>query len=426
MCSISNQDKQVIIKNLEKIDSELKGESKRFGNSKESMTVGRRNPVVDGVLEHLKSPSTTNYNIMIDAETGFGKTYDIGLYSYVLAQAGFHHLVAVPNNNLVNQAKKMIGDAFSLRIETPETTQGIEDLLKNTEHTTIIITHDLLLQQKDGQKLGNRSGKKPKLWISIDEADSISQQQAFENMCQLDRKYPTTYLTATTKRRILSRCGKIISPARSSRCCIVDTIKTTGIIKNNGEKFGRILAASVALYVISSIALFPIINIHVTAIAAQIGFTSNLRLYLFLINSSKYIISVIVFFMITAPIMWVFSKIVGVELKQLFLRAFANLFEVLSSKCKSSPAHEYIEKCKETFYHKKLVDTDDLLTSVRWNIQSPTGENALILTYDLDSIMNLISIFQGKDDEVYENGKTYTRYSIYNLCKHDKMLTITD
>jgi hypothetical protein len=120
--------------------------------------------------------------------------------------------------------------------------------------------------------------------------------------------------------------------------------------------------------------------------------------------------------------MWVFSKIAGVELKQLFLRAFANLFEVLSSKCKSSPAHEYIEKCEETFYHNKLVDTDDLLTSVRWNIQSPIGENALILTYDLDSIMNLISIFQGKDDEVYENGKTYTRYSIYNLCKPDKML----
>ncbi|MGL9689156.1 MAG: hypothetical protein ACR5K6_05475 [Wolbachia sp.] len=120
--------------------------------------------------------------------------------------------------------------------------------------------------------------------------------------------------------------------------------------------------------------------------------------------------------------MWVFSKIAGVELKQLFLRAFANLFEVLSSKCKSSPAHEYIEKCKETFYHNKLVDTDDLLTSVRWNIQSPIGENALILTYDLDSIMNLISIFQGKDDEVYENGKTYTRHSIYNLCKPDKML----
>ncbi|MDR2978364.1 MAG: hypothetical protein LBU56_03005, partial [Rickettsiales bacterium] len=63
MCSISDRDKQVIIKNLEKIDSELKGESKRCGNAKESVTVGRRKPVVEGVLEHLKSSSTTNYNI---------------------------------------------------------------------------------------------------------------------------------------------------------------------------------------------------------------------------------------------------------------------------------------------------------------------------------------------------------------------------
>ncbi|MDR0289039.1 MAG: hypothetical protein LBH78_03245 [Rickettsiales bacterium] len=58
MCSISNQDKQVIIKSLEKIDSELKEESKRFGNAKESVTVGHRKPVVEGVLEHLKSSST--------------------------------------------------------------------------------------------------------------------------------------------------------------------------------------------------------------------------------------------------------------------------------------------------------------------------------------------------------------------------------
>ncbi|MFL3876736.1 hypothetical protein [Wolbachia endosymbiont of Trichogramma kaykai] len=43
---------------------------------------------------------------MIDAETGFGKTYDIGILSHVLTQAGFHHLVAVPSGDLVNQAKK--------------------------------------------------------------------------------------------------------------------------------------------------------------------------------------------------------------------------------------------------------------------------------------------------------------------------------
>ena len=47
--------------------------------------------------------------------------------------------------------------------------------------------------------------------------------------------------------------------------------------------------------------------------------------------------------------MWVFSKIADVELKRLFLRAFANLFEVLSNKCKSSPAREYIEKFEEIF-----------------------------------------------------------------------------
>jgi reverse gyrase len=54
---------------------------------------------------------------MIDAETGFGKTYDIGLWSHALAQAGYHHLVAVPNGNLVEQAKNIIDGAFTVDVK---------------------------------------------------------------------------------------------------------------------------------------------------------------------------------------------------------------------------------------------------------------------------------------------------------------------
>ncbi|WP_010403259.1 hypothetical protein [Wolbachia endosymbiont of Nasonia vitripennis] len=106
MSSISNQEKQSIISGLEEINCKLQGESIKLDDTKESIIVARRKPVVEGVLEHLRNPSTTNCNVMIDAETGFGKTYDIGILSHVLTQAGFHHLVAVPSSDLVNQAKK--------------------------------------------------------------------------------------------------------------------------------------------------------------------------------------------------------------------------------------------------------------------------------------------------------------------------------
>ncbi|MGL9757934.1 MAG: DEAD/DEAH box helicase [Wolbachia sp.] len=208
MSSISNQEKQSIISGLEEINCKLQGESIKLDDTKESIIVARRKPVVEGVLEHLRNSCTTNCNVMIDAETGFGKTYDIGLWSHVLAQAGFHHLVAVPSSDLVNQAKKMMSSAFTVKIETPKTTEEIKNLLQGNEPTTIIVTHDLLLHDR---KFEDQNAK---LWITVDEADSINKQQDFENMCKLDEKYPTTYLTTTPKRRILNRCGKVISPTR--------------------------------------------------------------------------------------------------------------------------------------------------------------------------------------------------------------------
>ncbi|WP_265015038.1 DEAD/DEAH box helicase [Wolbachia endosymbiont (group B) of Camptogramma bilineatum] len=192
MSSISNQEKQSIISSLEKINCKLKGESIKLDDTKESIIVARRKPVVEGVLEHLSNSSTTNCNVMIDAETGFGKTYDIGMWSHVLAQAEFHHLVAVPSSDLVNQAKKMMSSAFTVNIRTPKTAEEIKNALKATKPTTIIVTHDLLLQQENDRKFKDQNTK---LWISVDEADSINKQQDFENMCKLDEKYPTTYLT---------------------------------------------------------------------------------------------------------------------------------------------------------------------------------------------------------------------------------------
>jgi len=173
---IINQAKE-LIPHLKKVNSKLQGESIKLFSDKESIIVERRKPVVEKMLKHLESSSITNCNTMIDAETGFGKTYDIGLWSHALAQAGYHHLVAVPNGNLVEQAKKMIDGAFTVDVKTPKTVQEIEDTLKVTKPTTIIVTHDLLLQQENYRKFEEQNGEKPKLWVSVDEADSINKQQ---------------------------------------------------------------------------------------------------------------------------------------------------------------------------------------------------------------------------------------------------------
>jgi hypothetical protein len=83
----------------------------------------------------------------------------------------------------------------------------------------------------------------------------------------------------------------------------------------------------------------------------------------------------------------------------------------LFTREKSSPAHEYVEECEEVFNYNKFVDSYNPLESVRWNIQSPVGENALILVDDVNSIINLSFAFQGENTLVYEDG---TRYEVYN------------
>lgn len=412
---ITNQIKE-LIPHLKEVNSKLQGESIKLFSDKESIIVERRKPVVEEVLKHLESSSITNCNTMIDAETGFGKTYDIGLWSHALAQAGYHHLVAVPNGNLVEQAKKMIDGAFTVDVKTPKTVQEIKDALKVTEPTTIIVTHDLLLQQENDRKFEEQNGEKPKLWVSVNEADSINKQQAFENMCKLDAEYPTTYLTATPKKRILNRCGKIISPTRSSRRCIADTIKTVNVIAktNEREKFNRAFVVNVAATIIPLITLFPIINSNVAAI---IGLTSDYWLYSALINNLYFTISFVILSIVMLPIWWVLTKITGVESKELLLRFAANVRSLFTRE-KSSPAHEYVEECEEVFNYNKLVDSDNLLESVRWNVQSPIGENALILVDDVNSIINLSFALQGKNNLVYEDG---TRYEVYNKFQPEGM-----
>ncbi|KAG8170428.1 hypothetical protein JTE90_000420, partial [Oedothorax gibbosus] len=412
---IINQAKE-LIPHLKEVDNKLQGEHIILSDGKEHIRVKSRKPVVEEMLKHLESSSITSCNTMIDAETGFGKTYDIGLWSHVLAQAGYHHLVAVPNGKLVEQAKGMIDGAFTVKIETPKTVQEIKDALKVTNPTTIIVTHDLLLQQENDRKFEEQNGEKPKLWVSVDEADSINKQQAFENMCKLDAKYPTTYLTATPKKRILNRCGKVISPTRSSRRCISNTIKTVSVIAktNEREKFNRALVVNVAATIIPLITLFPIINSNVAAI---IGLTSDYWLYSALINNLYYTISFVILSIVMLPIWWVLTKITGVEPKTLLNRLLANV-RSLSTREKSSPAHEYVEESEEVFNYNKLVDTDDLLTSVRWNIQSPVGENALILVDDVNSIINLSFALQGENNLVYEDG---TRYEVYNKFQPEGM-----
>ncbi|WP_349968113.1 DEAD/DEAH box helicase [Wolbachia endosymbiont of Armadillidium arcangelii] len=410
MSSISNQEKQSIISGLEEINCKLQGESIKLDDTKESIIVARRKPVVEGILEHLSNSSTTNCNVMIDAETGFGKTYDIGMWSHVLAQVGFHHLVAVPNSDLVNQAKKMMSSAFTVNIRTPKTAEEIKNALKATEPTTIIVTHDLLLHD---QKFEDQNTK---LWISVDEADSISKQQAFENMCKLDGEYPTTYLTATPKRRILNRCGKVISPTRLSRRCIASTIETMSVIAKTNRRANFTLAfvVNIAVTIIPMIILFPVIKSNVAAI---VGITSNYWLYSALIKQLYHTISLFIFGIVMLPIWWVLTKATGIESRELLSRFLANLRSLFTRE-KSSPVHEYVEESEEVFNYNKLVDNDDLLTSVRWNVQSPIGESALILVDDVNSIVNLSFALQGKNNLVYEGG---TRYEVYNKFQPEGM-----
>lgn len=86
------------------------------------------------------------------------------------------------------------------------------------------------------------------------------------------------------------------------------------------------------------------------------------------------------------PIWWVLTKATGIESKELLSRFLANVCSLFTRE-KSSPAHEYVEENEEVFNYNKLVDTDDLLTSIRWNVQSPIGESALLLADDVNSIV---------------------------------------
>ena len=209
MSSISNQEKQSIISGLEEINCKLKGESIKLDDTKESIIVARRKPVVEGVLEHLRNPSTTNCNVMIDAETGFGKTYDIGILSHVLTQAGFHHLVAVPSSDLVNQAKKMMSSAFTVNIRTPKTAEEIKNALKATKPTTIIVTHDLLLQQENDRKFKDQNTK---LWISVDEADRLTSSRILRTCASLMRNILRLTSLQHQREGFLNRCGKSYQP----------------------------------------------------------------------------------------------------------------------------------------------------------------------------------------------------------------------
>lgn len=433
-----------LITELENVNSQLQVEGKfvklnrdegkfvEHHSKEESIIVAQRKPVIEGMLEHFKKlkqlerePTSAELNVMIAAETGFGKTYDMAMWSHVLAKVGSHHLIAVPNDQLVGQAKKMISEVFDINIQTPNTVQELENMLKNaTDPVTIIVTHDLLLQQENDRKFEDQTGEKPNMWISIDEADkiggkadNIDQETAFKSICKLGEVYPTTYLTGTPNRRTFYRCGKVIAPERSNRRCITSTIKTVNVIAktNKKEKFTTALAIYTVFTLVPTLILTPIVMEYVAMGFAAAGIASNFWLYSMLINSLQMAVSLSIITIIVSPITWIISKAIDVEPKDFFLRVIANISNLVKNE-KSSPAHEHIEECEEAFNYKKVVETSDLLTSVRWNIQSPIGENALILADEdeVDNIVNLSFALHGEDNKVYENGKIYTRYEVYN------------
>ncbi|WCR53629.1 MAG: hypothetical protein PG981_000651 [Wolbachia endosymbiont of Ctenocephalides orientis wCori] len=285
-----------LITPLENVNSQLQGEFIKLNRDEgkfvesnregEFIIVESRKFVTEGRLEHLKKlkqlereSTYAELNVMVAAKTAFGKTYDIGMWSHVLAQAGSHHLVAVPGDQLVGQAKKMISETFNIDIKTPKTVQELKDVLKNATNgpVTIIVTHDFLLQQENDRQSEDQKSEKPNMWISIDEADNIKQPNAFANMCKLSEVYPTTYLTATPKRRIFNRCGKIIAPSWSNIRCIARTIKTVNVIAktNKKEKFTTALAIYTILTLVPALILIPIVIERVSMGFAVAGIASN-------------------------------------------------------------------------------------------------------------------------------------------------------
>ncbi len=121
--------------------------------------------------------------------------------------------------------------------------------------------------------------------------------------------------------------------------------------------------------------------------------------------------------MVMLPVWWVLTKATGVESRELLSRFLANVRSLFTRE-KSSPAHEYVEESEEVFNYSKLVDNNDLLTSIRWNVQSPIGESALLLADDVNSIVNLNFALQGRDNLVYEGS---TRYKVYNKFQPEGM-----
>ncbi|OEY87151.1 hypothetical protein BIY23_01580 [Wolbachia pipientis] len=428
--------RNAIVENLREVLTRLESaivnnESQiKFGDSKAGIIPSRRKVIVESILNHLEDSTKDNYSIMIDAETGYGKTYDIGLLSYISAQAGYSHLIAVPNqSSLMNQAKDMISGAFPVNICTAYSIDELINLLqqKNAGPTTLIVQHSLLFKEENFKKLRAVlfDQQKQELLISVDEADSIHDEVSFNNLRKLHTEYNPFYWTATPDARFSNICGKIISPARSNRKCIISVIRAENVITktNYATKFKLVVAVSLFTEVMPYFLLSLVLNKFIPCATAKIGLTSGVGLASFMINNLIIgCVLMVITVLLTCIVCYVCKKVFDLDVGAAYLKRFIANLKNLFEYEEPSPAYEYIEQCEETFKYREIVsciidpqNAKEVLSLIRWNVHSPITESALILANDIDNIMNLNFILQN-EDKIYQNGKILPlkRHALYN------------
>lgn len=87
-----------------------------------------------------------------------------------------------------------------------------------------------------------------------------------------------------------------------------------------------------------------------------------------------------------------------------------------------STAHEYVDHNETTVTYKQPTDpfyakpaADNIRRFMRWNIETPIGEKALVLVDAHDPVINLSLLRDGKSENAYKNGNRVFRDNVYDF-----------
>lgn len=356
------------------------------------------------MLEHIKE--SKNPNTLINAATGFGKSFFETAFAGILKHAKIDYRIVVPDN-LVQQLKKDVNALFS-----GETAEEIKSKIKG---------HKEFFIDKWKEETSNLSKS---TFLMIDEVDLATQEDLHRQRFKLlESENPCISLSATPQKWLYNHTietgGKIISVSleekiREMGIILAHSINAiaSSVMKRTNKRSGFLPYACI---VVTSYLLILLFKIYLNSytIKGFVHLSTLYNFYNFYLNTFIYhpIIGQISLITVAYPIISLINLIVNkMANRDISGRLIANLTDTGAS----SPAHEDVCKTEETFFITKISSTNDL------NIQSPRGKKSLILACNYDVIRNLSLIYRDERNEVYKNGKLLSLSKAHDQYKLGK------